>query len=95
MDIFERAIPRGDFYKKDKVIKKIEDYYGFTKKEIEKMLRLVELIPKKKSLLLAQNELNDRNVKAVMENFKVLDISPVTISKRHDVKHLKSLYSFL
>ena len=60
-----------------------------------RMLRLVALIPEKKSLLLAQKALNYRKIDDVMETFAKINVSPITISKRHDVKHLKCLYSYL
>jgi len=58
------------------------------------MLRLIELIPKKKSLHLAIKEMNDRNILRVLSEFAKHDISPVTISKRQKIKKLKSLYTF-
>ena len=60
-----------------------------------RMLRLVELIPEKKSLLLAQKALDYRRIDEVMELFETIDLSPVTISKRHDVKKLDNLYNYL
>lgn len=57
-----------------------------------RMIRLLALIPEKKSLYLAQKEMNCRNVEKVMEAFAKINLSPVTISKRHDVKHLDNLY---
>lgn len=59
------------------------------------MLRLLALIPEKKSLYLAQKAMNCRNVEKVMEGFAKINLSPVTISKRHDVKHLENLYLYL
>lgn len=61
MDIFIRVIPPGDFYKKDKAVEIIQC-------DIEdsiirrNMLHLLELIPEKKSLYLAQKSLNCRNI---------------------------------
>ena len=46
------------------------------------MLKLIDLIPEKKSLLLAQKALNSRKVYDVMEGFAKIGVSPVTISKR-------------
>jgi len=60
-----------------------------------RMLRLVALVPEKKSLLLAQKALNYRKVDDVMGAFAKINVSPITISKRHDVKYLKSLYAYL
>jgi len=59
------------------------------------MLKLLELIPKKKSLYLAQKEMNERSIEKVMKMFMELNISPVTISKRQNIDFLKSLYCYL
>ena len=59
------------------------------------MLRMVELIPEKKSLRLAQKALKYRKIDDIMSTFALLDLSPVTISKRHDVKKLDNLYRYL
>ena len=94
LSIFTQIIPFGDFYKKDKALEIIQ-------KEItdvtirRRMLRLVTLIPEKKSLLFAQKALNYRRIDDVMEAFEKINLSPITISKRHDLKYLKNLYSYL
>lgn len=94
LDTFTRIIPYGDFHKKGKATEII-------RKDVEdnavkrKMLRLLELIPTKKSLYLAQKAMNCRNIQKVMETFAKVNLSPVTISKRHDVKHLKCIYDYL
>nr|WP_139164427.1 hypothetical protein [Dendrosporobacter quercicolus]NSL46848.1 hypothetical protein [Dendrosporobacter quercicolus DSM 1736]SDL66426.1 hypothetical protein SAMN04488502_101494 [Dendrosporobacter quercicolus] len=91
---FVRVVPFGDFYKKDTATKIIQ-------KEVQdmtlrrRMLRLMALIPKKKSLYLAQKEMNDRNIEKIIAMFTKINVSPVTISKRHEAKYLKNLYSFL
>ncbi len=94
MDIFTRIIPYGDFYKKNKVVEiirsKIEDSVLQ-----RKMLRLVALIPEKKSLYLAQKAMNCRDIKKVMKEFAKINLSPVTISKRQEVKYLKNIYEYL
>jgi|GEM_PF-840572 len=90
---FAHIVPYGDYYMKKDAVKIVEGAISM-KKPKEKMLRLLELIPQKKSLYLAQKEMNDRNIDKVMKMFAELNVSPVTISKRHKVKHLKSLYSF-
>jgi hypothetical protein len=93
LKIFVRIIPFGDFHKKNKAVEII-------KKEVidrtmrRKMLRLITLIPEKKSLLLAQKALNYRKIDDVMFKFYSINLSPVTISKRHDTKFLKNLYAF-
>lgn len=94
LDTFTRIIPFGDFYKKDKAV-------GIIWREVEdsvlrrKMLRLVELIPEKKSLYLAQKAMNCRKIEKVMHAFAKLSVSPVSISKRQDVKYLKNVYEYL
>ena len=61
LDTFAQVIPFGNYYKKDKAV-------GIIRKEIadsmmrRKMLRLLVLIPQKKSLHLAQKSLNCRNI---------------------------------
>ena len=94
LDAFRHIIPPGDYYKKGETVKLIQEKIP-KNRERKKMLRLLELIPKKKSLWLAMKAMNDRNIDEVIEKFAELDVSPVTISKRHDVKHLKSLHSYL
>jgi len=94
LETFVRVIPYGGFYKKKQAIEIIEENIT-NKKQREKMLSLLELIPKKKSILLAQKELNDRNIDNIMDMFAKLNLSPVTISKRTKVKHLKNLYAYL
>lgn len=94
LDTFTRIIPFGDFYKKDKAVEIIW-------REVEdsvlrrRMLRLVALIPEKKSLYLAQKAMGCRNIEKAMDTFAKIDVSPVTISKRHDVKWLKNIHGYL
>lgn len=94
LDVFTGIIPFGNFYKKDKAVE-------IVRKEIKddvlrrKMLHLIALIPEKKSLYLAQKAMNCRNIEKIMEAFAKINVSPVTISKRHDVKYLKNIYEYL
>lgn len=94
LDSFTRIIPYGDSYKKNKAVEIIRS-------EIEdsvlrrKMLRLVALIPEKKSLYLAQKAMNCRNIEKLMDEFAKINVSPVTISKRQEVKCLKNIYKYL
>ena len=60
-----------------------------------KMLRLLVLIPEKKSLYLAQKAMNCRDIEKIMEKFENIGVSPVTISKRQDIRYLKNFYSCL
>ncbi|MCM0757778.1 hypothetical protein M7775_04225 [Sporomusa sphaeroides DSM 2875] len=91
---FVRVVPFGAFHKKDRAIEIIQrEVKNMTLRR--RMLRLAALVPEKKSLLLAQKALNYRLIDDVMKTFAKINVSPITISKRHDVKHLKSLYSYL
>ena len=93
-NIILKVVPFGDFHKKSNAVKMIEE--NVSKGTIRrKMLQLLELIPKKKSLLLAQRELNYRKIDKVMDEFIKLELSPVTISKRQDIKHLRNLYFYI
>jgi hypothetical protein len=94
IDTFKYIIPCGDYYKLKHALELVEENIA-KKKHKEKMIRLLELIPKKKSLYLAVKEMNDRKIKQVLEMFREIGVSPVTISKRHNVKYLKSLYEYL
>ena len=91
---FLRIVPFGNFYKKNKaeeiIRAKVEDATIR-----RKMLRLAELIPDKKSLLLAQKALNYRRIDKVMKAFFDIEVAPITISKRHDIKKLDNLYNYL
>jgi hypothetical protein len=94
LDTFSHIVPFGNFYKKPEAI-------SIVRKEVKdttskwKMLRLLELIPKKKSLHLAQKEINERNSEKIIDMFGKINLSPVTISKRHGVGSLENLYTFL
>ena len=94
LETFMRIIPFGNFYKKNKteeiIRAKIKDAtIG------RKMLWLIGLVPEKKSLLLAQKALNYRRIDKVMKAFFDIEVAPVTISKRHDIKKLDNLYNYL
>lgn len=92
-DVFMQIIPFGDFYKKDKATE-------IVRKEVEdavlrrKMLRMLELVPEKKSLHLAQKAMSCRDIGKVMDMFAKINVSPITISKRHGIKYLKNLYAY-
>lgn len=93
MDTFARVVPFGDFYKMDAAVEIVRSEVKDSTMR-RKMLRLLALIPDKKSLHLAQKAMNCRDVEKVMEAFTKINLSPVTISKRHEVKHLDNLYSY-
>ena len=94
LEVFVRIVPFGDFYKKSKaeeiIRQKIKD-----DRLRRRMLRLVALIPEKKSLYLAQKAMNCRSMRKVLEGFAKINLSPVTISKRQDIKYLKNLYAYI
>jgi hypothetical protein len=93
MDTFQYIVPRGNHYKmKQAKILIAESVTDNTMRR--KMLRLLELVPKKKSLHTAQKSLNIRDIQDVMVKFWEIDVSPITLSKRHSNKKLDSLYSF-
>jgi len=80
-----RIVPFGNFYKKAKA----EEIIRSKVKNAtigRKMLWLIGLVPKKKSLLLAQKALNYRRIDKVMKAFFDIELAPITISKRHDIK---------
>lgn len=89
-DTFARVIPFGDFYKKNEAVDIVRSNVTDTTVQ-RKMLRLIELIPEKKSLWLAHKAAQCRDIDKLMRTFAKIELSPVTLSKRHDVKHLKSL----
>lgn len=94
LETFERIIPFGDFYKKGKAEEIIRAEIKDDRLS-RRMLRLVALISEKKSLYLAQKAMNCRNMEKVMKAFAKINLSPVTISKRQDVKLLKNVYEYL
>ena len=94
LETFTDIVPFGDYYKKKEAVKIIEENI-VKRKHKEKMLRLVDLISKKKSLYLALKEMNDRNIDKIMKIFAELYLSPVTISKRYKMKTIQSLYCYL
>lgn len=93
MDTFARAVPFGDFHKMDTAVEIVRSEVQDSTMR-RKMLRLLALIPDKKSLRLAQKAMNVRDIDKVMDAFTKINLSPVTISKRHEVKHLENLYSY-
>ena len=91
---FVDIVPYGDFYRLKDAERIVADS-DFKKHQKDKMLRLLRLIPEKKSLYLAMKELNVRNTNDVLEWFAKLGVSPITISKRADADYLKNLYIYL
>lgn len=88
------VIPFGNYYK----LKKAEEIIAsadIKKKKREKMLSLLRLVPKKKSLYQAIKELKLRDIDEILELFAKLNVSPITISKREDISFLENLYNYL
>lgn len=94
LDTLTRIVPFGNFYKKEKAVEIIRSRVTNTILR-RRMLHLLMLIPEKKSLLMAQKTLNYRNIDKVMAAYEEINVSPVTITKRHDVKHLKCFNTYL
>lgn len=91
LDVFTRIIPYGDYYKKDAAEKII--YQKVSNINLRRrMLQFIELISVKKSIYLALKSMSCQNRSNIMDSFKAIHLSPVVISKRHDIKHLKNLY---
>ena len=93
LDTFARIVPFGAFYTMTAAVEIVRSEVKDSTMR-RKMLRLLTLIPEKKSLHLAQKAMNCRDIDKVMETFARIDLSPVTIAKRHAVKHLENLYSY-
>lgn len=94
LDVFTHIIPYGDYYKKNRAVEIVRDKVRDSVLR-RRMLRLLALIPEKKSLYLAQKAMNCRNMEKVMEEFAKINVSPVTISKRHDIEYMKNIYEYL
>ena len=94
LETFVKIIPYGDFYKKGKAEEIIRAEIKDDRLR-RRMLRLVALIPEKKSLYLAQKAMDCRNIEKVMRAFAKINLSPLIISKRQDVKFLKNVYEYL
>ena len=94
MDTFAWVVPFGDFYKMDTAAEIIRSEVKDNTMR-RRMLRFLALIPEKKSIHLAQKAMNCRNMDEVMKAFAKINLSPVTLSKRHEVKHLECLYGYM
>jgi len=93
-ETFIHIIPCGEFHKLPAAIKIVEKEVANNNLR-RKMIQLIQLIPKKKSALLAAKELNARNIEAIIKEFIKIDLSPVSLSKRMDVNHLDNLYELI
>ena len=94
LDTFMRIVPFGDFLKKDKATEIIRAKVSDDRLR-RRMLRLLDLIPEKRSLLPALKALNHRNVEEIIRAFNDIELSPVCISKRSKVKKLDNIYKFM
>lgn len=94
MDSFIAIIPYGNSYQL-KDAEELINSSDIKKKRKDKMITLLHLIPKKKSLYLALKELNVRNTNDVLIWFAKLNLSPVTISKREKTDFLRNIYDYL
>lgn len=94
LDSFMKVIPIGNFYKKDEAEEIIRQEIKDNRLR-RRMLRLLTLIPEKKSIYLAQKAMNYRNIEKIMEAFAEIDVSPVTIPKRQDTKYLENIYKYM
>lgn len=93
MDTFIKIVPYGDYEKKDKTVESVYREIGDDRLR-RRMLRLVALIPEKKSLYLAQKAMECRNMEKIMRAFAKINVSPVTISRRQDVRQLRNIYEY-
>lgn len=91
---FAHIVPYGDFYKL-RAAEQLVGTSGLKVRRKDKMLRLLRLVPEKKSLYLAFKELDVRNRDDMLIWFAKLNVSPITISKREGMSHLKNIYDYL
>ena len=94
LGVFSAIIPYGAFLKQQDAIRLIQTKVPDARLR-EKMWRLVSLIPEKKSLLGAQKAAGYRNTRDLMEAFADIDLSPITIAKRHPCPQLPNIYALL
>jgi len=94
MGVFIEVIPPGDFYKKAQAEKLIHDA-RIDWSMRHKMFNLMRNIKAKKSLYAGEKCIDYRKVRGILEAFNAIGVSPITISKRHKVKHLKSFYDYI
>ena len=94
MNNFVRIIPFGAFHKKNEATEIIR---GEVKDKVLRrhMLQLLTLIPKKKSLMLAQQAMSYRHPKELLLEFAKLNLSPISIAKRQEVNYLPILYEYI
>ena len=93
MGVFRKIIPYGDNYKKGTAVEIIRREVRDPRLR-RRMLRLLDLIPEKKSLFQAQKAMQCRKMDEVMDAFAKIGLSPVTISKRDTAQYNKNLYQY-
>ena len=93
MGVFRKIIPYGDNYKKGTAVEIIRREVRDPRLR-RRMLRLLDLIPEKKSLFQAQKAMQCRRMDEVMDAFAKIGLSPVTISKRDTAQYNKNLYQY-
>lgn len=94
LQVFAKIVPFGEFYKKEDAEKILRQKVKDTVLR-RKMLRLVTLIPEKKSLWLAQKAMKCRELDKVMAGFAKINLSPVTLSTRQEEKFLDNIYKWI
>lgn len=94
MAILTRIVPFGDFHKKGTAAELIRESVKDDALK-RRMLRLLSLVPEKKSLHLAQKSMSYRQPEKLLVEFAKIGLSPVTIGKRQTVKQLKNIYELI
>ena len=92
--VFATIVPYGVFLKQPDAVRLIQTTV-LNARLRQKMWRLISLIPDKKSLLGGQKAVGCRDIRGLMDAFVDIDLSPVTIAKRHQCSQLPNLYDFL
>lgn len=90
-DVFVQIVPFGDFLKMNAAVERVRSEVANPALR-RRMLHLLELVPEKKSLLLAQKSLLCRDIPSLMISFAEIELSPVTISKRQKSSALENIY---
>ena len=92
--VFAAVIPYGAFLKQRDAVRLIQAKVSDVRLR-EKMWRLVALIPTKKSLFGALKAAGCRNTHGLLDAFADIDLSPITISKRHHCPQLANIYDLI
>ena len=92
--VFAAIVPYGVFLRQPDAVRLIQTAVPNARLR-QKMWHLVSLIPDKKSLLGGQKAVGCRDTRSLMDAFADIDLSPVTIAKRHHCAQLPNLYDYL